>query len=234
MLFGGADPPWVRARAGETPPAAPSEALKIPRQATGARGAGDFSRLELVVRDSYGQAVIPADLVPLDCPWPVVLGFDPGTQVAGYGAVVVAPDGPRLVCCGVIKPAKGPVFERLGHIASDFDELLIHLRPAILVVESVFAARNVRSALRIGEARGAVLAAAARRGVSAVEYAPAVAKKALVGHGAASKEQVAAMVANVLKEPPLDAPLDATDALSLALTHVFRMREQEQREPARS
>ena len=170
--------------------------------------------------------VIPKDLVPPDCPWPVVLGFDPGTRVAGYGAVVVAPEGPRLVCCGVIQPSEKAVLQRLGRIAADFEELLGALRPAVVAVESVFAARNIRSALRIGEARGAVLAVAARHGVEAVEYAPAAAKKALVGHGAASKEQVAAMVANALGQPPLDVPLDATDALSLALTHVYRLRKQ--------
>ena len=185
----------------------------------------DLSPLEVGVRDAYGRIVIPKDLVPPDCPWPVVLGFDPGTRIAGYGAVVIAPDAPRLVCCGVIQPKEKDVFARLGSIAAEFEELLVALRPSVVAIESVFAARNVRSALRIGEARGAVLAVAARRGVESVEYAPAVAKKALVGNGAASKEQVAAMVANVLGRPPLDVPLDATDALSLALTHVFRLRE---------
>ena len=169
--------------------------------------------------------MIPADLVPPDCPWPIVLGLDPGTRVAGYGAVVEAPRGPRLVCCGVLEPgARLSLVERLGRIAVEFEELLGALRPRMVVVESTFAGRNVQSALRIGEARGAVLATAARLGFPTDEVAPAAAKKTLVGHGAASKEQVAAMVAQLLGCAPLDVAHDATDALALALTHVIRGR----------
>jgi crossover junction endodeoxyribonuclease RuvC len=90
------------------------------------------------------------------------------------------------------------------------------------VVEQAFAARNVQSALRIGEGRGVVLACAAATGARIEQFAPAVAKKALVGHGAADKTQVARMVGEVLGlvEPP--KPLDATDALALALALVQR------------
>jgi len=166
--------------------------------------------------------MLPDDLVPPDCPWAVVLGLDPGTRVAGWGAVVEAPDGPRFLACGLLRPdPRAGIAPRLGAIARELDELLGRLRPRVLVVEKAFAARNVKSALRIGEARGAVLATAARRCVETVEYAPAVAKKALVGHGAASKSQVAAMVERILRRS-LDAPEDATDALALALTHVLR------------
>lgn len=169
--------------------------------------------------------MIPDDLVPADHPWPIVLGFDPGTRVAGYGAVVVAPDGPRFLACGVLRPdPRAGIPARLAAISRDLDTLLLRLRPRVVVVEKAFAARNVKSALRIGEARGAVLATVAGRSVATVEYAPAVAKKALVGHGAASKVQVAAMVATILRRP-LAVPEDATDALALALTHVLRLRE---------
>ena len=165
---------------------------------------------------------LPADLVPEDAPWSVVLGFDPGTLCAGYGAIVAAPDGPRLLACGALKaPARRSVAERLACIADGLDVLLDRLRPSVVALESAFAARNVRSALRLGEARGIVLAGAARRSIEVDEIPPATAKKAVVGHGAASKEQVAAMVAATLRVE-LDAPLDATDALALALAHLQR------------
>lgn len=166
--------------------------------------------------------MISDDLVPADLPWPIVLGLDPGTRAAGFGAIVVAPDGPRFVACGVLRPdPRDDIGPRLAAIARDLDMLLARLRPRVLVVEKAFAARNVQSALRIGEARGVVLATAAGRSIETVEYAPAVAKKALVGHGGASKHQVAAMVATILRRE-LDVAEDATDALALALTHVLR------------
>lgn len=169
--------------------------------------------------------MIPEDLVPADCPWPIVLGIDPGTRVLGYGALVVAPEGPRLVACGVLRAdARDTIAARLSRFAAELELLMARLRPAVVVIEGVFAAQNVRSALRIGEARGAVLAVAGRSAAQVIEIAPAAAKKALLGHGAASKPQVAAMVARLLGLATIDAPADATDALSLALAHVARMR----------
>ena len=169
--------------------------------------------------------MIPEDLVPADCPWPIVLGVDPGTVQCGFGALVVAPEGPRLVTGGVFAPARRlPVPQRLASIQGELEELLARLRPGVVVVEPAFAARNVRSALRIGEARGMVLATAARAGASIHEYAPSVAKKAVIGHGAGSKEQVAAMVRTLLGVEELEVPLDTTDALALALAYVHRSR----------
>jgi len=152
-----------------------------------------------------------------------VLGIDPGTRVVGYGAVVANPRGPRLFGAGVLKPGAGlDVPLRLAAILSEFEALLQEVRPDIVVVEQAFASRNLQSALRIGEARGIILAAAARCGSRIVQFAPAVAKKALVGNGAADKTQVAAMVAATLGLSEAPKPLDATDALALALAHVLR------------
>lgn len=171
-----------------------------------------------------------ADLVPPDCPWPIVLGFDPGTRRAGWGAVVEAPEGPRLVGCGALDaPARAALELRLARMAEGVEVLLDRLRPSVVALESAFAARNVQSALRIGEARGVVLACCARRGVAVDQIAPASAKKAVVGHGAASKEQVAAMVATALGVA-IDAPADATDALALALAHLAHRRQVRLRE----
>ncbi len=144
--------------------------------------------------------------------------------MAGYGAIVLAPREPRLVVCGVIEPpAREAMAARLAHLAEELEEILRRLRPRTVVVEGAFAARNVKSALRIGEARGAVLAAVGRHGIEVIELAPAAAKKAIVGNGNASKEQVAAMVATILKTQLPDVPHDATDALALALAHARRL-----------
>jgi crossover junction endodeoxyribonuclease RuvC len=174
------------------------------------------------IRQAF-PAVLPADLVPADCQWPIVLGIDPGTRAMGYGALVVAPDGPRLVACGVLRPrARDAIAWRLAHLQEELEGLLASLRPSALALEGAFHAKNVRAALRLGEARGVVLATAARRGIPVHEFAPAAAKKAVLGHGGASKTQVARMVAILLGSEPLDVPSDATDALALAFAAVKR------------
>jgi crossover junction endodeoxyribonuclease RuvC len=154
----------------------------------------------------------------------IVLGIDPGTRVVGYGAVGIAARGPVLLGSGAIRvPASvTSVAERLGRIRVELDRILADLRPGVVVVEEAFAHRNVQSALRIGEARGVVLSGAAAAGIEVVQIPPAVAKKALVGFGGAHKTQVAAMVARLLNLAKPPEPLDATDALGLALTHVLR------------
>ena len=179
-------------------------------------------------------AVIPADLVPKGCRWPIVLGIDPGTRAMGYGALVVAPEGPRFVACGVLAPhARAPVAQRLAEIQVELVELLAALRPGVLALERAFHSKNAQAAFRIGEARGVVLAAAARVGIEILELAPAAAKKAVLGHGAASKEQVARMIAHLLGTGPLSVPTDATDALALALACVKRLTSPLRSVPAR-
>lgn len=168
---------------------------------------------------------IPEDFVPVDCPWPIVLGLDPGTRRAGWGALLMAAAGPRLIGCGVVDaPGRLSAPIRLARISRGFDLLFDRLRPTTVVVESAFAFRNVQSALRIGEARGLALAGAAKRGMEVIEMAPAAAKKAVLGNGAASKSQVAAMVVRRLGGDLEDVPEDATDALALALAHSERAR----------
>ena len=154
-----------------------------------------------------------------------MLGIDPGTRVVGYGAVGMTAKGPVLLGAGVIRPpAAAVIVERLGRIRVELDRILADLRPGMVVVEEAFAHRNIQSALRIGEGRGVVLACAAAAGIPVEQIAPASAKKALVGFGAAHKSQVAAMVVRMLGLERAPEPLDATDALALALTHVVRRR----------
>jgi crossover junction endodeoxyribonuclease RuvC len=152
-----------------------------------------------------------------------VLGIDPGTRTVGFGAVRLTESGPRLVGAGVLRAsASSDVALRLAEIRAALDRLLAELRPEVVVVEQAFAARNVQSALRIGEGRGVVLSAAAALGAQVIQVAPAAAKKALVGNGQAHKSQVAAMAARLLGLDKAPEPLDASDALALALTYVLR------------
>lgn len=153
----------------------------------------------------------------------VILGIDPGTRVVGYGAIVAGARGPKLYACGVLRAERDDdVPQRLAAIQRELQALMVKLAPDVVVVELAFAARNLQSALRIGEGRGVVLACAAASGARIEQFAPAVAKKALVGNGGADKTQVAFMVGRLLglEKPP--GPLDATDALALALAHLQR------------
>ena len=155
--------------------------------------------------------------------WPVVLGVDPGTRVVGYGSLVLAPDGPRLLAAGALRAnARAPVAERLHTIRSGLEAELERCRPDVVVVERAFSARNVQSALRLGEARGVILACAVAAGARVAELTASEAKKAVLGHGGGSKLQVAYMVALRLG---IEVPttLDVTDALALALAHAKRM-----------
>ena len=183
-----------------------------PDAAAGARAAGPA-----------GAEPDPTCLVPPGCTWPIVLGIDPGTRLVGYGALVVAPDGPRLLAAGTIRAgAREAVALRLERIRHEVDALLVRCRPAEVVVERAYAARNVQAALRLGEARGVILACAAAYGAHVAELAPSEAKRAVCGNGGASKEQVARTIASwlELEQPP--GSLDTTDALALALAWVRR------------
>jgi crossover junction endodeoxyribonuclease RuvC len=169
------------------------------------------------------DTVLVTDQVPADFPFPIVLGIDPGTAAVGYGALVLRPPRPRLLACGVLRAARSePIASRLGSLRVELDALLARLRPTVVVLERAFSAKNVQSALRIGEGRGMVLAAAGSLGLRVVEYPPALAKKTIVGHGGAGKLQVARMVAADLGLTDLPTALDATDALALALTFVYK------------
>lgn len=152
----------------------------------------------------------------------IIVGVDPGTRVLGYGAVVVGARGPRFFAAGVVRAKPADVPARLGQIRVELDLLFERLKPTVIVIEQAFAARNVQSALRIGEGRGVVLGCAAATKARIVQFAPAVAKKALVGNGAADKSQVARMVEQLLGPKVRGLPLDASDALALALAYAAR------------
>ena len=149
----------------------------------------------------------------------LVLGVDPGTAVTGYGIVSVDGRGQHtLVECGVIRTsAKEPLPRRLVDIYEGIAELIARHRPDRVSVESVFYARNVRTTVVLGHARGVILLAAAKAGVDIDEFPPAEIKKAIVGTGAATKEQVQFMVTKLLRLKQAPQPADAADGVAAAL-----------------
>jgi crossover junction endodeoxyribonuclease RuvC len=154
----------------------------------------------------------------------IVLGLDPGTAATGYGVVeVAAPGATRLVECGVVRTtASFPLEQRLSQIFDAITDLIHQHRPDAIAVETVFVAKNPRSALVLGHARGAALLAAAKAGVPVAAYAPAMVKKTVVGVGAATKLQVQMMTARLLRLRTPPAPNDAADGVAIALTHCMR------------
>ena len=150
-----------------------------------------------------------------------ILGLDPGTAATGFGIVVF--DSGRLLLerCGVWRPPAGETFAgRLDFLFGALERLIAEAAPAAVSVETVFAAANVASALKLAHARGVLLAAAARAKLPVYEYEPRLVKKALVGYGQAEKEQVRAMVLSLLARQRSRIPLDAADALAVAICHI--------------
>ena len=156
----------------------------------------------------------------------IVLGVDPGTATTGYG--VVRGDGAApsaLIECGVIRTRpRDPLAERLGEIYDGIRELIAQHRPQALAVEDVFYARNVRTSLVLGHARGVILLAGQQAGLEIHEYPPAEIKKAIVGNGGATKEQVQFMVTRLLRLKTAPQPSDASDGVAAALALVMRAR----------
>ena len=150
-----------------------------------------------------------------------MLGVDPGSRATGYG--VVEADGSRLRCvaCGVIRPAEGPLEARLGQIHHALGEVLRRYEPTHVGFEAIFAARNLRSAIVLGQARGAALAVCGLAGAVVHEYTPSEVKSAVVGQGRASKQQVQHMVRLLLGLERAPAS-DASDALAVAICHLQR------------
>jgi crossover junction endodeoxyribonuclease RuvC len=150
-----------------------------------------------------------------------IFGIDPGSERTGYGCVEVSASRHRLVICGSISPPARATFpDKLKHIHAGLTVLLARHRPDGVAVENVFYAKNAKSALKLGHARGVVLLAAAEAGVPVIEYTPAEIKRAVVGFGRAEKQQVGQMVKLLLGLDAVPSPHDAADALAVAICHL--------------
>jgi crossover junction endodeoxyribonuclease RuvC len=151
----------------------------------------------------------------------IVLGVDPGAATTGYGVVARSGGGAvSLIECGVVRTDAGtPLPDRLRQIHDGLAEVLTRHRIEAMAVEGVFYAKNARTSLILGHARGAILLAATLRDLPVFEYSPAEVKNAVVGTGRATKEQVQFMVQRALRLRTPPTPADAADGVAVALCH---------------
>ena len=155
----------------------------------------------------------------------IILGIDPGTIVMGYGVIHANGNKIKLISAGVLKLNKEE--DHLIRIKKIFDEVqkLIELyRPDEFAIEEPFFGKNVQSMLKLGRAQGAAISAALNSKIPVFGYSPRKIKQSVTGKGTASKEQVAAMLQNILQFEELPKYLDATDALGVAICHHFQNR----------
>ena len=150
-----------------------------------------------------------------------VFGIDPGSERTGYGCVESDGSRHRLVVCGaIVSPPRLGFPAQLLRIHQQLNALLAEHRPECVAIESIFYAANVRSALKLGHARGVALLAAVEGGYDIAEYTPAEIKSAVVGYGRAEKHQVGEMVRILLGLAEVPTPNDAADALAVAICHL--------------
>ena len=164
-----------------------------------------------------------------------VFGIDPGSERTGYGCVETDGSRHRMIMCGAISsPSMTSFPDKLLTIHTQLTRLLQECRPDSVAIENLFFATNVRSALKLGHARGVAMLAAVEAGVTVVEYTPAEIKRAVVGYGRAEKHQVQQMVKLLLGLAVLPSPHDAADALAVAICHVHSRRPSRSGVPASS
>ncbi len=147
-----------------------------------------------------------------------ILGIDPGSRITGFGVVELVGQDFRYLASGCLRLQASDLPRRLAEIFHGMTQVIEDHAPDEVAIEQVFVKRNVASALKLGQARGAAICAAVHRGLEVGEYAPAAVKQAVVGQGRASKEQVQYMVALRLGLSGLPQE-DAADALAIALCH---------------
>jgi crossover junction endodeoxyribonuclease RuvC len=150
-----------------------------------------------------------------------ILGIDPGSRVTGFGVIDIVDRGPVYAASGAIRTKTGDFPDRLRQIFLAVSEVVATYSPDIVAIENVFMARNAGSALKLGQARSAALCATFSRDLEVFEYAPREVKLAVVGTGAATKEQVQHMILSLLKLAGEPDP-DAADALAIAVCHAHQ------------
>ena len=154
-----------------------------------------------------------------------ILGIDPGMAITGYGLVDSNDDQPRLIDCGALTtPARVPITERLRTLYLKLVDLIALYQPTEVAIEEPFVAKNVRSALAVGQARAVAILAAANAGLPVYEYTPNQVKRSIANYGHSGKEQVQEMVRLQLELATPPQPYDAADALAIALCHIWESR----------
>ena len=152
----------------------------------------------------------------------IILGIDPAIRCTGYGLVEFNPSGVgQILDCGVIRNTQAmPHSECLRRVNGGMRQLIDKFKPDSASIEDPFLGRNPKTAIILGMVRGAILATLAENDIIAYSYSPRTAKKSAVGVGTATKEQIALMMANEFNLNTSAIPLDATDALALAVCHA--------------
>ena len=161
-----------------------------------------------------------------------ILGIDPGTATTGFGIVEVLPQGLELVDYGLIStPKDGSPEKRLASIFDEMNALFTKFNPHVMAIEKVFFSNNAKTAIRVGQAQGVMLLAAAHRRVPVAEYAPGTVKKQVSGNGRSDKKQMMSAVIEIFGTKVNSHTMgmthfdNAADALAIALCHAFKERE---------
>ncbi|MEN8098664.1 MAG: crossover junction endodeoxyribonuclease RuvC [Chloroflexota bacterium] len=150
-----------------------------------------------------------------------VLGIDPGTAITGYAFVDDSNDEYHLISCGVIRThSNTPAHERLQHIYQQVRALCEEYQPKRASIEKLFFSKNVRTAMKVGQARGVIMLALADVGLPIAEYSPQEIKQAVAGYGGADKQQIQQMVTMMLGLSEVINPDDAADAVAVAICHL--------------
>jgi crossover junction endodeoxyribonuclease RuvC len=153
----------------------------------------------------------------------VILGIDPGTLITGYGIIETRNGIANVLASGAIKNSSDqsmPV--RLKHIYETLNRVIAQHHPDECAIETAFYGKNAQSALKLGHARGVAMLAAITKDIPSHEYSPREVKKAIVGKGTASKEQVQYMIKSLLRLKEIPKHYDVTDALAVAVCHLHR------------
>jgi crossover junction endodeoxyribonuclease RuvC len=151
----------------------------------------------------------------------IALGIDPGTAIVGYAVVMARGNELNMLVCDVITtPAKMPLAQRLQIIYTGLSKLIATYNPNEAAMEELFFAKNARTAMTVGHARGVAMLALANGGLSVSEYTPKQVKQAVTGYGGADKNQVGEMVRILLGLSAIPRPDDAADAAAIAICHL--------------
>lgn len=151
----------------------------------------------------------------------ITLGIDPGTAIVGYAVVMARGSDLIMLACDVITtPAKMPLAQRLQIIYESLSTIIATYHPHEAAMEELFFAKNARTAMTVGQARGVAMLALANAGLSVAEYTPKQVKQAVTGYGGADKQQVGEMVRILLKLTAIPRPDDAADAAAVAICHL--------------
>ena len=154
-----------------------------------------------------------------------IIGIDPGLVQTGFGIINVRENQVSLIDYGIIKPISSDTLSnRLLTIFNDVSEIVTNYKPQIFAIEDVFYGKNIKSAMRLGQASGAAMVAAASKGMPIYEYSARKVKQSVTGNGNAHKSQIQFMVKAKLKMDHNPEPMDAADALAIALCHDHQFR----------